>query len=279
MSAGIDHHHRHRDAGQPAGEPAIAGGEPVEGRIEPAEERAERPRQRRARRRVLLMRLEQQRAERRAQRQRDEARDQRGGGDRHRELAEELAGDARDEGRGDEDRGKHQRDGDERPPTSSMVRCAASRGLMPGARLRSTFSTTTMASSTTMPTASTRPNSDRLLIEKPSRSQHDEGADQRDRDGHDRDDRGPPGLQEQDDDDHHQPDRLEDGLDQLAHGFGDEMRRVVDDVVVASPAERSLTARPSSPAAAWPWRARWRRGAGRSAARSPACGRGSCWRV
>ena len=34
--------------------------------------------------------------------------------------------------------------------------------------LRSTFSTTTMASSTTMPTASTRPNSDRLLIEMPS---------------------------------------------------------------------------------------------------------------
>ncbi len=34
--------------------------------------------------------------------------------------------------------------------------------------LRSTFSTTTMASSTTMPMASTRPNSDRLLSEKPN---------------------------------------------------------------------------------------------------------------
>ena len=33
--------------------------------------------------------------------------------------------------------------------------------------LRSTFSTTTIASSTTMPMASTRPNSDRLLSEKP----------------------------------------------------------------------------------------------------------------
>ena len=39
---------------------------------------------------------------------------------------------------------------------------------MPSAMLRSTFSTTTMASSTTMPTASTRPNIDRLLIEMPS---------------------------------------------------------------------------------------------------------------
>ena len=34
--------------------------------------------------------------------------------------------------------------------------------------LRSTFSTTTMASSTTMPMASTKPNSDRLLMVKPN---------------------------------------------------------------------------------------------------------------
>ena len=53
------------------------------------------------------------------------------------------------------------------PPTSSIVRCAASRGDRPRRRLRSTFSTTTIASSTTMPTASTRPNSDRLLSERP----------------------------------------------------------------------------------------------------------------
>ena len=54
------------------------------------------------------------------------------------------------------------------PPTSSMVRSAASRRLMPCSRWRSTFSTTTIASSTTMPTASTRPNRVRLLIENPS---------------------------------------------------------------------------------------------------------------
>ena len=39
---------------------------------------------------------------------------------------------------------------------------------MPFAMLRSTFSTTTMASSTTMPTASTRPNSERLFRLKPN---------------------------------------------------------------------------------------------------------------
>ena len=53
-------------------------------------------------------------------------------------------------------------------PTSSMLLRAASRGERPAAILRSTFSTTTMASSTTMPMASTSPNSERLLSEKPN---------------------------------------------------------------------------------------------------------------
>lgn len=51
------------------------------------------------------------------------------------------------------------------PDTSSIDRCAASRGESPRAMFRSTFSTTTIASSTTMPMASTRPNSDRVLSE------------------------------------------------------------------------------------------------------------------
>ena len=47
--------------------------------------------------------------------------------------------------------------------TSSIDSRAASSGDMPFSILRSTFSTTTIASSTTMPMASTSPNSDRLL--------------------------------------------------------------------------------------------------------------------
>src|SRR5438445_292482 len=54
-------------------------------------------------------------------------------------------------------------------PTSSMLLMDASRGARPAAMLRSTFSTTTIASSTTMPIASTRPKSDSALIEKPKR--------------------------------------------------------------------------------------------------------------
>ena len=56
-------------------------------------------------------------------------------------------------------------------PETSFIACTvASCGFRPASMLRSTFSTTTMASSTTMPIASTRPNSDSVLIEKPQAS-------------------------------------------------------------------------------------------------------------
>ena len=96
----------------------------------------------------------------------------------------------------------------------------ASRGDKPGAMLRSTFSTTTMASSTTMPMASTRPNSDSVLIEKPQRQHHRERADERHRHGDQRDDRGAPGLQEHDDHQHDQ----RDGFEQRVHDASIESR-------------------------------------------------------
>ena len=55
------------------------------------------------------------------------------------------------------------------PETSRIAWCAAASGDSPSSILRSTFSTTTMASSTTMPIASTSPNRLRVLSEKPSR--------------------------------------------------------------------------------------------------------------
>src|SRR5690606_15601710 len=51
--------------------------------------------------------------------------------------------------------------------TSRIACCAAATGASPRAMLRSTFSTTTIASSTTMPIASTRPNNDSAFNEKP----------------------------------------------------------------------------------------------------------------
>ena len=53
-------------------------------------------------------------------------------------------------------------------PVTSFIACTvASNGALPSEILRSTFSTTTMASSTTIPIANTRPNSDSALSEKP----------------------------------------------------------------------------------------------------------------
>ena len=54
------------------------------------------------------------------------------------------------------------------PVTSSIARYEASRGESPFSIQRSTFSTTTIASSTTIPIASTRPKRERLLRLNPS---------------------------------------------------------------------------------------------------------------
>ena len=56
------------------------------------------------------------------------------------------------------------------PLTSCMALYVASLGVRPLAMFLSTFSTTTMASSTTIPMANTIPKSDRALIEKPKAS-------------------------------------------------------------------------------------------------------------
>ncbi len=56
------------------------------------------------------------------------------------------------------------------PPTSSIALRVAAFGSNPSSIFRSTFSTTTIASSTTIPIANTSPNNDRLLSENPSAS-------------------------------------------------------------------------------------------------------------
>ena len=110
---------------------------------------------------------------------------------------------------------------------------------------RSTFSTTTMASSTTIPIASTRPNSDSTLIEKPKPSSTanvpmiETGTatsgmtEARQR------------LQEQDHDEHDERDgfeqRMHDRLDRLAH----EDRRVIHDRSSRRPAGSPSSAPPS----------------------------------
>ena len=56
------------------------------------------------------------------------------------------------------------------PVTSFIAWIVASRGFRPSLILRSTFSTTTMASSTTIPMARIRPKSESTLMENPRKS-------------------------------------------------------------------------------------------------------------
>src|SRR5688572_16571624 len=56
------------------------------------------------------------------------------------------------------------------PVTSSIAFFVASNGVRPSAMFRSTFSTTTMASSTTIPMANTSPNNVSMLMLNPSAS-------------------------------------------------------------------------------------------------------------
>src|SRR5205823_1118309 len=90
------------------------------------------------------------------------------------------------------------------PEISSIARNAASFGARPSSMWRSTASTTTIASSTTSPIASTSPNSESVLMLKPR--EENEGPDQRYRHREQRDQRGPPSLQEQIYDGDHQND-------------------------------------------------------------------------
>ena len=76
--------------------------------------------------------------------------------------------------------------------------------------LRSTFSTTTIASSTTMPTASTRPNSDRLFSDMPSAARTVNVPTSETGIATTGMMRGAPGLQEQEHDADDQQDRDED---------------------------------------------------------------------
>ena len=109
------------------------------------------------------------------------------------------------------------------------------------------FSSTTMASSTTMPIASTRPNSVRLLRLKPIRlmtanvptsdtATSITGKQQR-----------LPVLQEEQHDDGHQDHRVAQRDDHLMHRFADERRGVVDRSHIAVPWGNALPA-----PASWP---------------------------
>src|SRR5712692_2823031 len=103
---------------------------------------------------------------------------------------------------------------------------------MPERMLRSTFSTTTIASSTTMPTARTRPKKRKIVQRYPERIENRKRPDEGDRNCDHRDNRGSPVLKKQEHDAEHEKDRDEDCDDHLSDRFGDEDRRIVNDFVI-----------------------------------------------
>src|SRR5919108_4795767 len=89
-------------------------------------------------------------------------------GDGQRKLSVELSADPRDESRGNKNRAQDKRDRDNRAGDFCHGFQSRLASIQPLPIQRSMFSTTTIASSTTMPIAKTNPNRDRLLSENPS---------------------------------------------------------------------------------------------------------------
>ena len=140
---------------------------------------------------------------------------------------------ARNDGR-QEHRHQHQGDADDRRRTArSIALIAASWPFMPCSMLCAAFSTTTMASSTTMPIASTIANSVEHVDGEAERRHRGERADDRDGHGGRRHQHRAPVLEEHQDHDQHQhaglDQRLVDLVDRLSTNIGGVERRVVFD--------------------------------------------------
>ena len=97
-----------------------------------------------------------------------------------------------------------------------------------------------MASSTTMPMASTSPNSEMLFRLKPNGRHDGEGADDGHGHGDQRDEGRPPVLQEDQHDHGHQAHRLQQRLHDVDDRLADERRGVVGDLVVDAVREARL---------------------------------------
>ena len=221
----------------------------------------------------MLVRLQQHCRQRGRQGQRHDQRDHRRGRDRYRELLVELARKAVHEQRGHEHRAQHQhgsRSAPRRPRPS--IGAPPRAGENPAAKFRSTFSTTTIASSTTMPMASTSPNSDRLLSEYPAIASTAKVPTSEIGIARTGMIEAPRLLQENDDHQHDQHDRLEQGVQDRVDRLRDELGRVVDDAVFEAAREGAGQLVHRRLHALCRREARWSRASGKPA-ESPNCRR------
>ena len=118
------------------------------------------------------------------------------------------------------------------PVISSMALSVAARASRPVAICRSMFSRTTMASSTTMPIASTRPKSVRLLSVNPIAAMIAKVPIKETGHVDHRQDHRLPVLEEHEHDDRHQDHRVAQRVEDLVDRLADEGRGVVNDLVI-----------------------------------------------
>ena len=186
--------------------------------------------------------LEQQRRHGGRQRQRHEGRDRRRGRDGDGELLVESALQAGDEGGRQEHRDQHQRYGDQ--GAADLVHRLVCRFLGRHALGQVALDVLDHDDGIVDHDADRQHQPEqRQGVERNAGRRHDgEGADQRHRNGENRDDRGPPGLQEQDHHEHDQDQRLEQRFDHRIDRGLDELSRIVDDGVVDAGREIPLEA-------------------------------------
>ena len=207
------------DAEVTAGEAVEA---PVETLVEPAEGSPGLP-----------LGPEEQRAERRAQREGGQSRDEDRGRDGEGEVPVELAGDAPQEGHGDEHRREDERDRDDR--ALHLVH-GAERGVPRSHPTLVDVGLHGLGDHDGVvhdETDGEDESEERGHVDaEPEHHEGGERADHRDGHGQERDESGPPILEEDEHHEQHQENRLEQGADDLLHGCPHEGRGVeVDDVV------------------------------------------------
>ncbi len=190
------------------------------------------------------MRFEQKRAKCRAQGQGHCAGNDGGRSDGHGELTEELTGNAGDEGRWNEHGAKGQGDRDQR--AADLVH-GAMRGFARGhAEAQIALDVFHDDDGVVDHDADGKHKAEerQIVQRKTERREDREGADQRDRDGDDRNDGGAPGLQKQNHDEDHERDGFEDRRHDLVDRLRDEDRRIVDDVNISARPEIAATCSP-----------------------------------
>ncbi len=229
----IDPHHEELAGNHALDAAAIGLRAAMEERVEPLEEPAEALVHHLCQS-VLrcVVRFQQERRERGRQRQRVERGDH--GRDRNRqcELLVELAGEAADEGQRHEHRDQHERDGDDR--SRHLVHGLIARLDRREASLDIALDVLDHDDGVVHHDADgeNEPEQRQRVDGKTHHEQHGKGADDRHRNGDQRNNRRAPRLQEQDDDQNHQRHRFEQRVNHGLDGGADELGRVIDDAVV-----------------------------------------------